>query len=116
MAIDYKALLDGLKDAALGVVKTDAKDFLDQHPDAKAFLEERAKRIIELGEDYLKAGSDDERDSIKERLELAQQSIRTELAGIALDAEVQARATFANIVSTALGVLVKAIPLILAAA
>lgn len=113
--VDYQAILDGLKDAVLGVVKGDAKDFLDQNKDAKDFLEDRAKRIIELGKGYALAGSDDERDSITERLAIVQQSIRTELAGIALTAEVQARATFANIVHTALGVLVKMIPVVLAA-
>lgn len=113
--VDYGAILDGLKDAVFGTVKEDAKKFLDENKDARDFVEERARRLVELGQDYIKAGSDVERDSIVERLAVVKQSIRTQLAGVALTASVEARATFARILETAVGVMIKAIPLILAA-
>lgn len=113
--IDYGTILDGLKDAVFGTVKEDAKKFLDDNKDARDFVEERAKRLLELGRDYIQAGSDDERESIVERLAVVQQSIRTQLAGVALSASVEARASFARILETAVGIMIKAIPIILAA-
>ena len=103
--IDYAAILKDLKDAVLGTVKDQAKDF----------LEDRAKRLEELGVDYLKAKTDDERDSVSERIQVVMQSIRTQLAGLALTAEAEARATFGKIVETALGVMVKVLPVVLSA-
>lgn len=113
--IDYGAILGSLKDAVFGTVKEDAKQFLDQNKDARDFVEERAKRLLELGEDYIKASTDDERDSIVERMAVVKQSIRTQLAGVALSASEESRATFARILETAVGIMIKAIPLILAA-
>lgn len=113
--IDYAAILNSLKDAAFGTVKEDAKKFLDENNDARDFVEERAKRLLELGQDYIKAGSDDERESIVDRLDIVKQSIRTQLAGVALTASVESRETFARILETAVSILVKAIPLVLAA-
>lgn len=113
--IDYAAILKDLKDAVLGTVKDQAKDFLDQNKDAKDFLEDRAKRLEELGVDYLKAKTSDERDSVSELIAVVTQSIRTQLAGLALTAEAEARATFGKIVETALGVMVKVLPVVLSA-
>lgn len=115
MAIDYRQIIDDLKNAVLGVAKGAAKEFLDEHKDAKEFLETRAKRLAEMGEDYLKAKTDEERETIMELVSVVQQSIRSELAGIALDAEVAAREKFGVILETALGIFVKALPVILAA-
>jgi hypothetical protein len=114
--IDYGKLLGDLKDAVLGTVKDQAKDFLDQNQDAKAFLEDRAKRLEELGVEYAKAkAAGNDTDQVSTQMSVVLQSIRNELAGIAVQAEAQARATFGKILETALGVMVKAIPVILAA-
>jgi hypothetical protein len=115
MPIDYKQILGTLKDAVFGTVKEGAQEFLDEHQDARDFLEERAKRIAELGVEYLQAGSDSVRESVSERIEVATQSIRTQLAGIALDAEEASRAQFSAIVNAAVGAVIKMLPVILAA-
>ena len=110
MPVDYDKLLDELKDAIFGAVKDEANDFLDAHQDAKVFLADRAKRVAQLGVRYVKAADDAERAQVNTQLEVVQQSIRNELAGIAVSAEAQAKATFGKVVQTAIGVVVKALP------
>lgn len=113
--IDYKALLDGLKDAVVAPVKESAKAFLDANKDARDFLEDRAKRLAELGVEYVKAGDDAERDRIRLQLTVVQQSIRNEVSQVAVGAAIESRNTFAKILDTAVGVLIKALPVVLAA-
>lgn len=115
MSVDYVKILEGLKDSVASAVKGSAKEFLDAHDDAKAFLMDRAKRVAELGVEYAKASGDDERAAVKLQLEVVQQSIRNELAAVAVAAEVKSRETFGKIVETAIGTIVKAIPVLLSA-
>lgn len=115
MPIDYAKILGDLKDAVTGTVKDVSKDFLDQHKDAKDFLEEQAKDMATLGVDYVKATDDAERAKIEFQMKLVAQSVRNKLAGIALDAEAEAKATFGKILETALSVAIKVLPVVLAA-
>lgn len=112
---DYQKILEGLKDSIIGTVKVSAKEFLDAHDDAKAFLADRAKRVAELGVEYVKCTSDEERDAVKLQLEVVQQSVRNELAAVAVGADTKARDTFGKILETALSVAIKAIPILLSA-
>jgi hypothetical protein len=110
---DYTKLLADLKDAVLVPVKAGAKEFLDANADARAFLEDRVKRLAELGVDYVKPDAD--HDAVKLQMEVVQQSIRNELSKVALGASMESRATFGKILDTAVGVLIKALPVIIAA-
>lgn len=115
MAIDYKKIVDDLKDSIVGPVTDAAKKFLTDNKDAAQFLEDRAKRIAELGVEYLKATDDAGRDSVMELLEVAKQSIQNEIAQVAVNAETQAKATFKSVMGVALNVFMKALPVIVAA-
>jgi len=115
MAIDYGKILGDLKDAITGTVKDASKDFLDEHKDAKDFLEAQAKDLATLGVDYLKAADDAARAKIEFQMKLVAQSVRNKLAGIALDAEAEAKATFGKVLETALNVAIKVLPVVLAA-
>lgn len=115
MAIDYKKIVDDLKDSIVGPVTDAAKKLLQDNKDAALFLEDRAKRIAELGVEYLKATDDAGRESVMELLEVTKQSIQNEIAQVAVTAEIQARATFKNVLDVAIGVLIKALPVIVAA-
>lgn len=106
---DWNKILEDLKDAVVGTVKSEVNDFLDQFPDAKSFLEDRAKRIVQLGIEYLK-GSETERKKTELQIQVVQQSIRNQLSAIAVTAEAKAKETFAKVLQTALGVIAKAIP------
>lgn len=111
--IDYGKIFEGLKDSVISTVKGSAKEFLDQNADAQAFLADRAKRVAELGVEYVKASSDEEREGVKLLFEVVQQSIRNELAAVAIGAEIKAKETFGKIMETAIGVVIKAIPVLL---
>jgi hypothetical protein len=115
MAIDYGKILGDLKDAITGTVKDASKDFLDKHKDAKDFLEDQAQDLAALGVDYLKAADDDARTKIEFQMKLVTQSVRNKLAGIALDAEAEAKATFGKVLETAFNVAIKVLPVVLAA-
>ena len=75
MAIDYGKILGDLKDAITGTVKAASQDFLDQHKDAKDFLEAQAKDLSQLGVDYLKAADDDARAKIEFQMKLVTQYV-----------------------------------------
>lgn len=112
--IDYAKLLEDLKDAVLGPVKDGAKSFLENNQDAQDFLEDRAKRLAELGVEFVKA-SGEEREKVKTQMEVVQQSIRNELSQIAVGASTASKKLFGNVLEAAVGVLIKAIPAIVAA-
>lgn len=113
--IDYRKILEDLKDSVTGIVKERAQKFLDDNDDAKDFLEARASRLAALGVEYMKASSGEAREGIELQMKVVQQSIRNELSSVAVGAEVEARATFATVLDSAVSVLVKAIPVIVSA-
>lgn len=115
MALDYTKLLGGLKDSIIDVVKGDANEFLEAHQDAKAFLIDRARRVAELGVEYAQATDEAGREAVKLQMEVVRQSVRNELASVAVGAEAQSKATFGRILETALSAVMKALPAILAA-
>jgi hypothetical protein len=119
MAIDYGKILEDLKDSVTATVKEVSKDFLDQHQDAKDFLEEQAKDMASLGVEYLKAKDDAERSKLEFQMKLVVQSVRNKLASIALDAEASAKETFGKVLqaalNVALNVAIKLLPVVLAA-
>lgn len=112
--IDYGAILDGLKDTVLSVVKEDAQEFLDRNKDAAVFLEEQARDLAKLGVQYAK-GNDDERKSVLFEMKLTEQSIKNKLSGIAVQEEAQARADFERILRGAVSTVIKLVPVLLAA-
>jgi hypothetical protein len=115
MAIDYNKVIDDLKSSIVGPVTDAAKKLLADNKDAAQFLEGRAKRVAELGVDYLKASDDAARDSVMVQLQVVQQSIQNEISKVAVTASVEARATFQSVMGVALNVLLKALPIIVAA-
>ena len=115
MAIDYGKIIDDLKNSVVGPVTDAAKQLLADNKDAAQFLEDRAKRVAELGVDYLKAEDDASRQAVMLQLQVVQQSIQNELAQVAVNAAIEARATFQRVMEVAISVLIKALPVILAA-
>lgn len=114
--IDYAKLLGDLKDAVLVPVKGASKDFLDANKDAQDFLEDRAKRLAELGVDYVKADSDDARDSVSQLIRVVRQSMANEISQVAVNASYESRSVFGKILDTAFGVVIKILPVIAGAA
>jgi|SRR4029078_5091952 hypothetical protein len=115
MAIDYAKIVEDLKNSIIAPVTEAAKKLLRDNQDAAQFLEERAKRVAELGVEYLKASDDAARAQVIEQLEVVKQSIQNEISQVAVNASAAARATFKNVLDVALGVLIKALPIIVSA-
>lgn len=114
--IDYAKLLGDLKDAILVPVTGRAKKFLDDNKDARDFLEERATRLAELGVALVMAASDEEaKKRVLTQMDVVRQSIQNQLSAVAVQASIESRDLFGKIMGTAVDVIVKAIPVILAA-
>lgn len=110
--IDYGKLFADLKDAVLEPVKAGSKKFLEDNKDARDFLEDRAKRLAELGVEFAQASDAEERKKILAQLEVVQQSIRNELSQVALGAAIESRNLFSQALNTAVGVLIKVLPVL----
>jgi hypothetical protein len=97
------------------VIKGRTGDFLDANAAAKAFVQERSERLGKLIIEYKLAQSDTVRQEKKDRMELVQSTIETELAALALSAQTEARGTFEAVVKTAFDSVIKVLPTIIAA-
>lgn len=82
-------------------IETRGKKFLDENAAARAFIYERADRLATLGVSYAAASDDATRAEVLERMESVRQSIENELSSVAVDASVEARAAFMDIVNMA---------------
>lgn len=101
-----------LRDSIYDSIEKQAKDFLDSHADARAFLRERAGRLAKLSYLYYSAKDGDEKKIIADDMATVRQAISNELASAALDAAADAKALFGKIVSTAFGILIDSAPVI----
>lgn len=105
-----------IENSVTATVKAQVGDFLDEHADAKAFVEERVKRLAELAVALVKTGTDETaRKAVLWDISLVRQSIENELAGVAVAASKASRNLFKAVLNTAADVLVKTLPAIVAA-
>ena len=111
-AIDQ--LKASLKDVFVDSVIQDAKDFIRDNQDAARFLAEQAKDLADLAIEYAK-GDENSRDKTVNQIKIVEQIIKNRLAGIAVDAEAVARAKFSAKMESLGQILVKALPIIIAA-
>lgn len=100
----------------LGIVKTRlgqaGKDFLDDHQDAREFVERKTKRLAEL---TLELATSDDRDRVRASIDRVQATIDTELLAVANDVAVDAKQTLGDILKTIAEFAKEALPTILAA-
>lgn len=113
--IDYDKLFRDLMGAIADPVKQHIKDVLANNQEAIDFIEGRAKRLAELGVEYVKATTDDRRNAVLLQIKVVQQTIENEITSVALSESIVARGVFKKIVATAVDVLVKLIPVIIQA-
>lgn len=110
MADEWQAIADSI----LATIKDEAKDFLDQNKAVKDLLEDRAKRIAQLGLDYIKETDPAKKIELEVDMDIVKQTIVNEVSAIALNGQTASIAAFKATVATALGALVKYLPIILA--
>lgn len=115
MAKTAEEVAKDIAEAAVAAVKAQVGDFLEEHADAKAFVEDRLGRLAELAVALVKAGADETaRKAVLWDISLVRQSIENELAGVAVAASRASRNLFKAVLNTAADILVKAAPKLLA--
>jgi hypothetical protein len=108
--------IDDLKKSIIDAVEARAKDFLAANADAKTFLYDRAQRLAKLGYEYTLETDDAKKQSLVDDMKIVKQSMENEIAAVAVDAAAASRDLFKSILGTAMDVLIKALPAIMAAA
>ncbi len=93
-------------------IEASGKKFLDENAGARAFVYERAERLATLGLQYTEAPDDATRQVIDEQIGVVRQSIENELSSVAVNASVEARATFIGIVNDVVGILRTLLPIV----
>ena len=102
---------EDIRDAAIAAIEERAKAFLDKNEPVRATIKDRASRLAELAVKYISA-SEADRQTIKTSMEFVKQGIANLIASSALDASVEARISFVQIVEVAFGTLIKLVPLL----
>lgn len=106
-------IIEQLKDSVVAAVQGRVDEFLEANPEAKAFVQERAKRVAELGVKYLRAG-EDEIEGIKRSLKIVRQSIENEVDGLVLVAATkESKALFKSVLGAAFDTIINSLPAIL---
>ena len=101
-----------LADTIVGAARKRLGSFLDENPDALAFLKERATRMAELSVKYALA-PEAERAAIESEMEAVQLAIATESLNVALDADEGARGFFRDVLDVVFGFAKDALPVLL---
>lgn len=101
-----------LADTIIGAARKRLGSFLDENPDALAFLKERAGRMAELTVRYALAPVS-ERTAIESEMEAVQLAIATESLNVALDADEGARSFFRDTLDIVFGFAKEAFPILL---
>lgn len=109
MSNSVRELTQGIIDR----IEASGKKFLDDNAGARAFVYDRAERLAELGIAYTAAADDATRRELDEQMGVVRQSIENELAAVATNASVEARATFMAIVNDVVGILRTLLPIVI---
>ena len=104
--------INDLKQGIIDRIEADAKKFLDDNAGARSFIYERAERLATLGVTYVAATDDQTRERVSEQMEAVRQSIENELSAVAVNASVQARATFMAVLNQVVGMLRTLLPIV----
>lgn len=101
-----------LADTIIRAAEKRLGSFLDENPDAYAFLKDRALRMAELSIRYATA-PEAERPAIESEMEAVQLAIATESLNVSLDADEGARGFFRDVLDVVFGFAKEAFPIIL---
>lgn len=106
---------DGMADSILATLEERAKDFLDKNAPVRQIVTERAKRLAELAFHYQTASDETVKDGYLTDMRIVRQTVENELIALALAGQDAAKGTFMEVVKTAFGLFVRALPAIVAA-
>ena len=106
---------DGIAESIIETVKSRAKKLWDENLEMRTFVGERAKTLAEIVWKYKTTSDEAKRAELHHEMQIVQQTIENSLTAIALVAAAEAQATFREVVNTAFGTLIRALPAVLAA-
>ena len=111
MADEWKDLANSI----IETIRTRSKKVWDDNAPARKLIEDAAQDFAKLALRYKLETDPNAQDVIQQEMAIAKQTIENEVSALALIATAEAKATFLAVVSTAFGMLMKALPVILAA-
>ena len=106
---------DGIADSLLGTIKDRAKKFWDEQSAAKDLIADRTKELAKLIWQYKTESDEAKKSEIHDEMRIVQQTIENELSAVALVGAAESKALFKEMVGSAVSMIVKALPVILAA-
>lgn len=98
-----------LAKALLESIEARSKKFLDDHPEARERVADRAKRLAVLLAAYILA-DESSRPALDSSIREVRQTVENLLDGLALDASTEARAWFKDLVVTVFDIAVRLVP------
>lgn len=108
-------LVADIQKAITDAVSGQTAEFINQNLGAKKFLEDRAKRLAQLGAAYVTAKDEDERKMILGDMNICKQSCLNEIMTVTILATAETRSAFKAALVAAIEVLIKALPGIVSA-
>jgi hypothetical protein len=99
-----------LKDSIIEIVRASSKSLLDEEPEVRALLSDRAERLGQILALYATAGSADVRAELLDDAAKVKQTVENEFSRIALRASAEARATFLAVVGAVFDTAIKVLP------
>lgn len=105
---------DEMADSIVQTLEERAKDFLDQNAPVRKIVTERARRLAELAF-YYQTSEGNVKEGYLTDMKIVRQTVENELAALALAGQEAAKGTFMEVVRTAFGLFVRALPAIIAA-
>lgn len=94
-------------------IKADGKDFLDQNSAAKDLLIDRTEELARLTLQYKFESDEAARADLLNEMKIVQQTIQNEISALALAGQAAAKDLFMKVVNTAVGALIKFVPMLL---
>lgn len=107
---ELKAILTAGGDRVAAILKRRASDLIDESKVSADFLEDRAKRLFELGVQLAQAQSPDERGRLVASIETVKDAITSELWAVAVDTSAETRSALREIVGTVKDFAVEVLP------
>lgn len=101
-----------LANKAVAAIKERASNAWNDNAPARAFIEERAKRVAKLLWELSTGGRP--KAEVEADIKVVQQSIENEVATLALTGSEVVKDTFREVIKTAFGILLKVVPTIFA--
>src|SRR5574342_575195 len=99
-----------LKNQIIDSVRAHAQNLLDDEPEVRALLAERAERLAQIMFSYTIEINPDAREKMLLDAEFVKSTMENTLSTMALKASAEARATFMGIISAVFNTAIKVIP------